>query len=989
MPRQFFPFFLSILVIGPAYPRQDQAICGTYPDKWKEVQHLHRMSRRTIRPKSALQTGAAPREASRNIGNVVVLSDADGVVARLNQFNLDRRTVVFTPLNQAASRYRFDTANDTYEEIAATNGRTVNGLDDDDTRRISLPFAFPFFGHTYSDIWVNSDGNVTFGSGDAASADRSIGRLIAGPPRIAALFRDLDPTRVADSVRITSDSGRFVVSWVRAPEYAEFGAGVQQTFQLRLYTSGKIELVYAGITTKEAVVGISPGTLQGSSTIVSFATTESGEYTSTIAERFTSSNEVDVTAAAQKFYQDHEDAYDYLVFYNTLGVQAGTSAVAWESTVRNQRSGYGDEVIDVGAGYGSAARLQSVINMGQLTQYPSDPNGIVSKRAAAGDTPLTVLAHEAGHLFLAFASIRDPGDPLARPMLDRQGHWNFGFNSEASLLEGNRIEDRGPTVSPRFRTTATVEGYAPLDQYLMGFRAPEEVPPTFLARTFSTWRMPQAGVEFDGERRDVTVQDLILADGRRTPDHTVAQRRFRFAIILIVPDGTEPTAEQVAQVERYRSAFEPFFARAAGDRAAAETSLGRNLRLSVFPAAGLVSGQRAQGTVSIERPATADLSVALEAGAGNVRVPGSVRIPAGATSAAVELVAIRPGVDEIRAQALDAGFASVTAKVQVSAASALRLVLESGDRQAITPGQPLEQPVVFRVTDQNNLPYPGLTLLITPSAGGVVSPVAPATDVNGRASVRWTPGDVATGQLSVTISGISQSPAAIATASRPGTVTATSVLNAASFDGSLAPGAIASVYGSNLSTGGTLTAPLPWPDSLAGVRILLNGRSVPVLFVSDRQVNFLVPSETPEGSAELVVATALASSAPLRVSIGAVAPGIFFDSVTGYGAILNAGTSLTTFLRPARRGAVVEVYCTGLGAVGGEVRSALRETSARPEASIDNVRADVLYSGLAPGYLGLYQVNVLVPADLPVGVHSISLTVNGARSNAVRMAVQE
>ena len=61
----------------------------------------------------------------------------------------------------------------------------------------------------------------------------------------------------------------------------------------------------------------------------------------------------------------------------------------------------------------------------------------------------------------------------------QSAHWNFLFNSEASLLEGNRIQDNGAGVSPRFQTTATVEGYSPLDQYLMGFRSAQDVPPTF------------------------------------------------------------------------------------------------------------------------------------------------------------------------------------------------------------------------------------------------------------------------------------------------------------------------------------------------------------------------------------------------------------------------------------------------------------------------------------------------------------------------------
>src|SRR5262249_3953466 len=81
-------------------------------------------------------------------------------------------------------------------------------------------------------------------------------------------------------------------------------------------------------------------------------------------------------------------------------------------------------------------------------------------------------------------------------------------------------------------------------QYLMGFRTPDEVPPPFLVtgpgRSFAT-RLPQVGVSFDGQRRDVSAAEIIAAEGRRTPDSTVSQRRFRFAFILIVPEGATPS----------------------------------------------------------------------------------------------------------------------------------------------------------------------------------------------------------------------------------------------------------------------------------------------------------------------------------------------------------------------------------------------------------------------------------------------------------------
>ena len=97
-------------------------------------------------------------------------------------------------------------------------------------------------------------------------------------------------------------------------------------------------------------------------------------------ERFGDTQAIDIVAAAQKFYETHEDAYDYLVIYNNMGIAAGAGALAFESTVRSSATGYGVPTGDDGAQYGSAARLRSVMNMGRLDNYPLDANAVVPVR---------------------------------------------------------------------------------------------------------------------------------------------------------------------------------------------------------------------------------------------------------------------------------------------------------------------------------------------------------------------------------------------------------------------------------------------------------------------------------------------------------------------------------------------------------------------------------------------------------------------------------
>ena len=174
----------------------------------------------------------------------------------------------------------------------------------------------------------------------------TLGRMISGPPRIAALFRDLNPPQSLQGVLVFAEASRVVVTWAAVPD---FEGTFSQTFQVRLYADGRVEIAYNGVATSAAVVGISPGGDQGSATLVSFAGDTSAEYAGTIAERFTTTAEVDVFATAKRFYQTHEDAYDYLVIYNYAGILAAPSALAYEMTARNvNRAGYGDTPADTG-----------------------------------------------------------------------------------------------------------------------------------------------------------------------------------------------------------------------------------------------------------------------------------------------------------------------------------------------------------------------------------------------------------------------------------------------------------------------------------------------------------------------------------------------------------------------------------------------------------------------------------------------------------------
>jgi uncharacterized protein (TIGR03437 family) len=947
--------------------RHDVWDCGTTRDTAAERLFLHSQAvrARAGRP----QPRAAATTGDRDIGNIAIIEDTGGVVEKLNQFDLDGSTLTFTPSAPAAARYKYAVSGSSYDSSAATQGTPVAALGDDDSRQFALPFAFPFYGSSYTAIFLNSDGNLTFVKPESVSSLRSTGRMTGGPPRIAPLFDDLDPSLVAGGVRYLADSTRAVFTWVAVPEYSAAGVSASGlTFQVRLYPGGRIQFAYSGVNPSSAVVGIAPGNLQGGTNLVSFLDT-SGDYSGAIVEHFGNTLDIDIVTLAQRFYQTHEDAYDYLVVYNNMQIDAMAGAVAYESTVRSFSTGHGVPVQDNGSQYGSASRLRSIMNMGRIDNYPLDTNAIVPLRASARDTALTVLGHEAGHLFNAFASIRDPNNPTNKLMLGYGGsHWSFLFDSEASLDEGEQIVDRGDGGSPRFVTGSVTQGYSPLDQYLMGFGPASVVQGIFAVQNAMTsygiavspLGHPASGVTFSGNRLDIKVDDVIAVEGRRTPDSTVAQRRYRFAFILVVPAGSTPPDSQVQQVETYRQQFAAFFAKASSNNAVADATLNRSLKLSMFPAAGVIAGATGSVTVTVQTAPKSDLTITLKAPNGFVQAPASVTIAAGATSATFTLSGLKSGVEELLATPSDLSYETPYARVQVSDGSQLHLTTVSGVVAGSTP-------TVLRLTDINGLPYPGVRV----DATGSVSPTSALTDAQGQVSFNWSGGTSLT--VSVAAAGITT---VLGDNSGPSIA---AVVNAASAEPGISPGALQTLYGARLAGGQTAQASYPWPTALGGVQVLAGGTPLPLLYVSDTQVNFYVPFGVPLVTTDVVLKTPLAS-VPFTVNVSEEQPGIFS------GAILKAGTAINATTTVVHAGDFIEIYCTGLGPT--RPSNGFDITALIPTVFVGGVPLKAAYSGLAPGFAGLYQVDVKLPDNLASGEQGVIVAIGTTHSNEVKIQVQ-
>jgi uncharacterized protein (TIGR03437 family) len=353
-----------------------------------------------------------------------------------------------------------------------------------------------------------------------------------------------------------------------------------------------------------------------------------------------------------------------------------------------------------------------------------------------------------------------------------------------------------------------------------------------------------------------------------------------------------------------------------------------------------------------------------------------------------------------------AGFDTAIAIVEVKDSAALLTVgVVSGDDQIGGRGAPLPKPVVFQVRDQNLLPYSGVPIVLASSSNGSITPERGVTDTSGLLEASWTLASLTSlNTLTATVEGFPDSQVtlqALSVGPPPG-FSAAGVVNAASFalgtaspHRALAPGALVSIFGQGLALETARAESLPLPLTLGGVRVRFNGIPAPLLYVSPTQINLQVPFEVSGASTEVVVETPAGNAAPVMVQSASTQPGIFFDFTTGLGAIVNVDDSTPIWTRPARAGTAVSIFCTGLGAVNpvGLTGAAAPASPVSRTALPVTVRADgrnvaASFAGLSPGFAGLYQVNVTLPADLPSGRRVLSIFIGGRQSNEVPIDVQ-
>lgn len=222
---------------------------------------------------------------------------------------------------------------------------------------------------------------------------------------------------------------------------------------------------------------------------------------------------------------------------------------------------------------------------------------------------------------------------------------------------------------------------------------------------------------------------------------------------------------------------------------------------------------------------------------------------------------------------------------------------------------------------------------------------------------------------------------------QPVLASGSSVLSGASFLPEVAPGGLVSIFGTGLAAGTSQAAGLPWPGNLSGTTVTVDGIPAPVTFASPSQVNAQLPLDTRD-TAILRVSTASGFSETI-IRLADTAPAIFPNG------ILHANGTPVSASSPVTAGETLVVYATGLGQVDGRTSagqpapsSPLLNCMARPDVQIGDISVIPFFAGLTPGLAGVYQVNLVVPADLPARAYSVRLAMKGIFSNTYAIQVQ-
>jgi uncharacterized protein (TIGR03437 family) len=315
-------------------------------------------------------------------------------------------------------------------------------------------------------------------------------------------------------------------------------------------------------------------------------------------------------------------------------------------------------------------------------------------------------------------------------------------------------------------------------------------------------------------------------------------------------------------------------------------------------------------------------------------------------------------------------------------------------------------PLQIRLFDDCGNPVVNGQIVATFSNGDAPLPMTLSDAVNGIYSATWTPGKSAS-QVNVTAHvsapGFSAASLYTTTAEISGAVLPNAAPSLASASvlhvfnpqvgAALAPGAIVQIYGSNLASQAAQPASVPLPVTLNGTSVTVGGVAAPLYYVGPGQIDAQIPFELSSAAEyEVVVSANGALTGPQTIQMAPAVPGL---AVYSDGSVIaqHQDGSLITRMSPAVPGEYAVLYLAGMGATdnpvgdgAGSPGTPLAHPTLAPSLTIGGAPVPVLFAGLTPGLVGLYQINFQIPANAG-GTLELEVSQGGIVSNSTIIPV--
>ena len=506
--------------------------------------------------------------------DISLLQDDGTLVIPPSKFNLKNRAILFTPdASSEGVAYRISSAELEFSGDFGTRLSFffgVDGSDDADNgyREVDLgTTSFPFFGVAYDKLFIGTNGYITFTQGDTA-ARISVSALGTELPRIAPLWADLDVSS-AGNIYYNRLGDRHIITWNKASQPSYDGAS---TCQAVLYDDGRIAFVYKKVKAQTALVGISPGNSTTSAQPIDFSNPPNDKVAGPLFETFAKEKRLDIQAILRAFYSTHSDSFDTVYVWTNFAFDNG-QFVAHTFNIRNTTNGIGLPIFSRGEAYGSNAQLGSIIAMGNVGDWPKNPDA----NMAGLNSAISIVCHEQGHLWLAYVRFAENHQAKDNLLGRQDSHWSFLVDTRtttdggySSLMEGNSWRDSGGGV---FTTSESAVNYfTPLDEYLMGLRAANDVGDIPYLVTdpqlteYLHEKSPTAGFSMTATRKIATISQIVEREGPRIPDVSAASKVFRIAFIVVTEPNSIASAAELKKITDYREALIRYFSRATEGR---------------------------------------------------------------------------------------------------------------------------------------------------------------------------------------------------------------------------------------------------------------------------------------------------------------------------------------------------------------------------------------------------------------------------------------